>query len=55
LGGSLRYKENVAEALVIDVNDTGLKVNAEKTKYMSIWSYMVSRSECRTKWEQTDR
>ena len=45
LGGSLRYKENVAEALVIDINDTGLEVNAEKTKYMSIWSYLEIRMQ----------
>ena len=49
LGGSiLTIKENT-DALLLASKETGLKVNADKTKYM-----IVSRSECRTKSQYED-
>ena len=34
LGGSIRRVKEKAEALVVDSKETGLEVNADKTKYM---------------------
>ena len=34
LGGSIRAVEENAEALVVAAKETGLEVNADKTKYM---------------------
>jgi len=44
----MAVKEN-AEALAVATKEIGLKVNADKTKYM-----IVSRSECRTKSQYED-
>jgi hypothetical protein len=35
LGGSVHTKEKNTEALVVASKDTGLEVNADKTKYMA--------------------
>ena len=34
LGGSIRAVKGNAEALVVSAKETGLEVNADKTKYM---------------------
>jgi hypothetical protein len=34
LGGSVRNLKKNAEALVVAIKETGLQVNADKTKYM---------------------
>jgi hypothetical protein len=46
LGRGVHTIKKSSEAIVVDSKETGLEVNADKTKYVS---GHVSRSECRTK------
>ena len=55
LGGSvhtIKKKKKKTEALVVASKETGLEVNADKTKYVH---GRVSRSECRTKYMAMSR
>jgi hypothetical protein len=36
LGGSLHTLKEIAEALIVASEETGLEVNADKTKYMGM-------------------
>jgi hypothetical protein len=49
LDGSIHTVRKNTEALLIASKEIGLEANAEKT------NDHVSTSECRTKWEPTDR
>jgi hypothetical protein len=44
LGGRIHTIKKNTEACVVANKEIGLKVNADKTKYVVLW-----RSECRTK------
>jgi len=45
LGGTVNTVKENAEALIVNIKEIGLEVNADKTKYM----VYVSKSDCRKK------
>jgi len=49
LGGSVHTMKGNADSLVVASKETGLEVNADKTKYM-----VMSQSECRMKSQYKD-
>ena len=49
LGGSVHTMKENADSLVVASKETGLEVNADKTKYM-----VMSQSECRMKSQYKD-